>query len=401
MKWSPVQQRALDEVGRWLRDGSDPVYYLAGYAGTGKTTLAKYLAQSHDGTVLFGAFTGKAASVLRSKGCDGAMTIHQMIYHVSERSGATLRKLQRDLEAAIAMDDPMERIDKLQRLVNEERKKMKQPAFSVNPDAPASEASLIVIDECSMVNERMGEDLLSFNTPVLVLGDQAQLPPVRGGGYFTNQKPNLELTEIHRQARDNPIIDLATRVRRGETLPYGNYGDSRVIQKIEPEDALTHDQILVGTNKTRRKINLRVRELSGLPGLEGVPWAGERIVCLRNDHDAGLLNGEMWRVLDVQAVDGCDQIGLTIKSEAGDSVLDVVAHRHHFEGREEEMCPWIRRSAQEFDFGYAITTHKAQGSQWGSVLVFDESRMFRSSKKQWLYTAITRAAERVTVVRQA
>ena len=174
--WSPQQEEALKAVAFWLKQGEPQVFRLFGYAGTGKTTLARHLAEEAGGDVVFGAFTGKAAMVLRSRGCKDARTIHSMIYRPKE--------------------------------VDSE-----EPSFVLNEQSAAAHASLIIIDECSMVDEELGRDLLSFGKPVLVLGDPAQLPPVKGGGYFTEAEPDMMLTEVHRQAADNPIIRLSMMVR--------------------------------------------------------------------------------------------------------------------------------------------------------------------------------------------
>ena len=229
MKWSHEQDKALCHVSDWLKDHSSQVFRLFGYAGTGKTTLAKHIAEYVDGDVMFGAYTGKAAYVLRSKGCDGASTIHSMIYRPDGE------------------------------VVGE------SPVFAIKRDCDAAKASLIIIDECSMVDEELGRDLLSFDTKVLVLGDPAQLPPVKGGGFFTEANPDVMLTEVHRQAADNPIISLSMDIREGRTIDYGQYGESRVIPKseIDSDDILASDQVLVGINKTRRQFNSRIRELKG------------------------------------------------------------------------------------------------------------------------------------------
>src|SRR5215212_10851945 len=158
MTWSPQQDSALKAVADWLRRGEPQVFRLFGYAGTGKTTLAKHIAEGVEGEVAFGAFTGKAASVLRAKGCHDASTIHSMIYRTRESDEGG-------------------------------------PLFAINRSGPASHADLIVIDECSMVDAELGRDLLSFGKSVLVLGDPAQLPPVKGGGFFTDAEPEIMLTE--------------------------------------------------------------------------------------------------------------------------------------------------------------------------------------------------------------
>lgn len=395
MEWSPQQDQALVEVDRWLKSRDRQVFRLFGFAGTGKTTLARHLASHVDGAVRFGAYTGKAAHVLRQKGCP-ATTIHQMIYSTHDKSRARLLELERALMALAPDASPAER-GKIENEIRREKESLTQPSFRLNQSSDIREASLIVIDECSMVDARMGEDLLWFDVPVLVLGDPAQLPPVGGGGFFTEHEPDIMLTEIHRQAADNPIVAMATEVRSGGRLSIGPYGESRVIHKrgMTSQDALEVDQILVGRNKTRRAYNDRMRALLGYESRH--PLAGERLICLRNNHDLGLLNGAMWDVDNVGHVDDTS-IVMDIRSEDGETISDVHAHMHYFNGSEEKLMWWERKEAEEFDYGYAVTTHKAQGSQWGDVMVFDESWVFRNDRNRWLYTAITRAAERLTVV---
>jgi exodeoxyribonuclease-5 len=119
-------------------------------------------------------------------------------------------------------------------------------------------------------------------------------------------------------------------------------------------------------------------------------------VCLRNDHNASLLNGSQWDTLECSPVDE-DTMWLTVQdSENEANVTTVLAHRHVFEDR--ELSPWEVKEAQQFDFAYALTVHKAQGSQWPNVMIIDESGCFRQDSRKWLYTALTRASESVTVV---
>ncbi len=276
-EWSREQAEAIDQVGRWLKQGEPQVFRVFGYAGVGKTTLARHIAEGARGETAFAAFTGKAALVMRSKGCAGATTIHALIYRATE--GA---------EGA--------------------------PNFTLNADGPASKAGLIVIDECSMVDAELARDLLSFGKPILVLGDPFQLPPVKGGGFFTEGAPDVMLTHIHRQAQDNPIIRLSEIVRSGGDLREGVYGETRVIPRaaVDPAQVLGADQVLVGTNRTRRAYNQRMRDLKGFR--EPLPVAGDRLVCLRNDRAKGLINGGLWRV---EALGGVkkDFVKMTLRSE--------------------------------------------------------------------------------------
>jgi len=406
MLWSKQQEDALDAVGRWLRRGDKPVFKVFGYAGTGKTTLAKHFAASlgHDSSVLFGAYTGKAALVLRKKGCPNASTIHQMIYLPQEKGQSTLRALLQEFEEISKLENPswqdQIRRERLDFLIQEERTRVNTPHFRLNHESDVLGASLVVIDECSMVDKEMGEDLLSFGAPILVLGDPAQLPPVGGGGFFTNGQPDVMLTEVHRQAQDSPVLRLATQVRTGQRLQRGSYGSSAVLPPgtLTPDVPLSHDQILVGRNATRHHVNQRMRNIKGLDaGGQLVP--GDKLVCLRNDHSLGLLNGSLWTVaecLDNAADTEAEHVLITVKNDENIEIT-VPAWRCFLGQQPPQMSFWERKEAQEFDYGYALTVHKAQGSQWESVLIFDESQKFSESNR-WLYTAITRASERVTIV---
>ncbi len=375
MEFSPQQDMALQAVSQWLKQGDRQVFRLFGYAGTGKTTLARHLAEGVDGDVLFAAFTGKAAQVLRSRGASKASTIHSLIYR--PRGEETVE------------DEETGKTEIL-------------PTFSLNRQSALSKAKLIIIDECSMVDEKLGSDLLSFGTPVLVLGDPGQLPPVSGGGFFTEHEPDVLLEEIHRQARDNPIVELARQVREGNQVMIGDYGETaRVIPKsaVDAELVLDADQVLVGTNRTRRRYNERLRELKGFDG--PLPAAGDKLVCLRNDPAKGLLNGSLWQVTSA-ARTVKPALNVLIRSE--DEGVErysakVKLLKAAFEEPEREI-PWqVKRRHDDFDYGYALTVHKAQGSQWDKVVLFDESYAFREHRDRWLYTAITRAAETLTIVK--
>jgi exodeoxyribonuclease-5 len=394
MDWSPQQAAAIDAVGRWLRDRERPVFRLWGAAGTGKTTLARHLASQASGEVRFASFSGKAALMMRQRGCDGASTIHSLVYKPKNKSRRRLEELEDELIQAQARYDDESKIRRIQRQIDEERKRLRSPAFELNEDSPLKDASLLVIDEASMVDERVGRDLLRFDVPVLVLGDPFQLPPIYGAGFFTEGEPDAMLTEIHRQAAGDPIIQMATTVREGGSLSPGTYGESRVVSRadFDPDEACRSGaQVIVGRNKTRRRANARSRELLGFP--EGEPVAGDRLVCLRNDHDAGLLNGSIWTALQVVP----SQDGLVDMEIEGDGQrMAISAHLAPFLGQDVPFHD--RLEAQEMDYGYALTCHKAQGSEFPEVLVVDESRCFGEAASRWIYTAITRAINKVTVV---
>lgn len=398
MKFSAQQECALSAVAGWLASGTSPFFYLAGYAGTGKTTLAKYFADTVAGEVFFGSFTGKAAHVMRSKGCRDATTIHRLIYQPNSKSTERLRKLQDQLKELLAGSSVTypERIGELRRAIVREVKNVKSPGFTLNMDSAVRGASLVIIDECSMVNPQMGEDLLSFGCPVLVLGDPAQLPPVRGTGYFTASDPDYMLEEIHRQALDSGVLRMATDVRQGRVPGIGaDYGaDARVISRLDivPAEMPNYDQILVGRNGTRRKTNARMRSLLGFTG--DLPLLKDKLVCLRNNHDMGLLNGGLWDVLDSTELDE-DRIGLTIENDEG-QIVNIEAWNCIFRG--EDLAHYSHdNEVQEFDFGYVLTVHKSQGSEWPKVVVIDESHKFPINQNplQWAYTACTRAQKQL------
>src|SRR5690606_25304248 len=136
------------------------------------------------------------------------------------------------------------------RLVDE---KGGEPQWELNPESSIVDADFVVIDEVSMVGEGLAKDLLSFGKKVLVLGDPFQLPPVKDAGFFTEVKPDIMLTEIHRQAADNPIIRMSIDIREGRGLDWGTYGESKVIHmaEIDRTEVLGASQIIVGKNLTR------------------------------------------------------------------------------------------------------------------------------------------------------
>jgi exodeoxyribonuclease-5 len=379
--WSPQQQAALARVEQWFAAENAPqIFRLFGYAGTGKTTLALEIANrvraivkgDSDSSILeetavrFAAFTGKAALVLRSKGCRGASTIHSLIYRLDDESGGV-------------------------------------PRFVLAEDSALKTAKLCIIDECSMVGAELAHDLLSFGCKILVLGDPAQLPPVQDAGFFTNAKPDVMLSEVHRQAEGNPIIRLSMDVRNGVKLRYGDHGAVQVVpweNGIVAKYAGEADQILCGKNETRHAINAGVRKIKGFK--RETPLIGEKLVCLKNNRPKALFNGGIWRVAKLHKFNPA-AVRMTIAPEdAGDvqRLVSIKVHPYFFDGRESELTWEDIKEFEQFTFGYALTVHKAQGSQWDDVLLFDQSYVFREDKWRHLYTGVTRAAKKLVVVMQ-
>lgn len=374
MSFTPQQDEALAAVKRWYETGTEQVFRLFGAAGTGKTTLAKFFADNVDGTTQYTAFTGKACQVLRNKDCGNAATIHSLIYKATRLPDGNVK-------------------------------------FIKNNDSPLRYAKLIIADEVSMVDDELGKDLLSFGKKVLVLGDPFQLPPVKGSGFFTKESPDLLLTEVHRQAAESPILRLSMDVRNGKRLRPGDYGDLRITSdRIDADEAIAFDQIICGKNKSRDAYNSRVRELRGFSGK--FPNKGERLICLKNNSTNGLFNGSMWNltlsekanvVLDGDGgiypvtEGGQECLKFYLKSADDEGLAQSYVLPENFDGDLKDYHWSVKRRFDEFDYGYAITCHKAQGSQWDSVLLFDESYVFQSDQMRWLYTAITRAAKKLTI----
>lgn len=375
MKWSNQQADALTAVAKWVRNPRAPqIFRLFGYAGTGKTTLARHIAEGITGNVVFAAFTGKASLVLKKKGCANASTIHSLIY-----------KPKQDEDTGLV-------------------------EFHLNPDSPIATATLVIIDEVSMVGEDLARDLLSYGVKVLVLGDPAQLPPVNGEGFFINAEPDILLTDIHRQAAENPIIRMSMDVREGRQLQPGRYGDSLIVRRNSVDQAtmrsivMEADQVLCGLNRTRQTYNERIRAIRGLAG-RGQAWHpanGDRLVCLKNNHMKGLLNGGLWDVKSVGFIPsgkgGRFDLRVASVDEPQTAQIEVTVPNQFFVGTEKELDWRELREVDQFTFGYCLTVHKSQGSAWDNLVLFDESHVFKETAGNHLYTGITRAAERITVV---
>ena len=243
----------------------------------------------------------------------------------------------------------------------EEARTRRGPRFSLNLDSELRHAKLGVVDEGSMVDGRMGEDLESFGTRLLVIADPAQLPPVYGAGYFTSREPDAFLDEIHRQALDSPILQLADLARHGRSLPYGQIGEGVDVRRYgDPsleERALSAEMIIVGRNRTRHACNTKIRRLLGRAG-EIAPVPGDRAICLRNNHELGLLNGSTWTV--ERCMSDLDKMTakIEVKSTEDQERVECSTWLHPFMAREAEL----RRPATAGPRGVCILVghHHAQ-----------------------------------------
>lgn len=328
-------------------------FTMHGLAGTGKTTALAQIAKRAPNAMMV-TLTGKAASVLRRKTGMDVQTIHAGFYRLREK-----------------------------KIVNG-RTNM---AWDRAHDDGHFEGEIVLIDECSMVSEAMARDILSTGAKIIACGDPGQLPPVSGPQFFS--RADGELKTIHRQAMDSPIVRQAHRVRAGEG--YSPDGDDFQVIKdanVKPEHILAADVILCWTNRTRQAANAEARKVRGL-ALFPQPKAGEPVICLKNAPDYGIFNGAIY-TLAAPFIEGDRDIKLDVDGRPM-TVCGVT-----FAGLRSGLSPH-EDATTSFDFGYALTVHKAQGSEWPSVMLIDEYRR-SEQRREWLYTGITRAAERLVVV---
>ena len=340
---SAEQQAAADQTAEFMRSDRQ-AFVLHGLAGTGKTALLAHLAQRCPDALLC-APTGKAAFTLRQRTGRDASTIHAAFHEFIGRSR------RRDREV----------LD-----------------FAPRFEQGELRGRLVLLDEASMVCQKLAREMLASGARIIAAGDPGQLAPVEGIPFFTC--PDTLLTQVHRQAWGSGIIRQAHAVLSGQ--PYQPDGEEFQVAD-EPPDA-DFGVALCYRNATRRALNAEIRESLGYGGRW--PLAGELVVCLRNNSTVGVYNGAVYETL------------ADFDPARGRIELDV-------EGREVSI-PHCRFQGDDrpadFDFGYALTVHKAQGSEWDAVLLVDEyPRGDPVGRRRWLYTAITRAASRIVVVRPA
>ena len=410
---TPDQADAAELIREWFLHLDTQIFVLCGYAGTGKTFLVDYIVRDlglvAGESVAFVAPTGKAASVL-IRGGTPAGTVHSLIYTREE-----------DIE----VDENGEVIsERFLRFVKKEK---------IDKDL-----RLIVVDETSMVSDEVLRDLLSFGIKCLFCGDPAQLPPV-GGSNTLLTMPCVTLKHIVRQEENNPIVRLAAKARAGELLSYGDYGNGTLImprrsftREVREQLFSEADQVIVGTNRTRSAVNSEVREMLGISRETLLPIDGEKIICTLNDwskplDEAGnfhLVNGIIGKCYNVrEQEDGLGQLDFRadfLDNTVYDLPFDAGAFTHgrYHHGYGDKACLLqngvlvhegnlaalrmfkVKRedTVCRFEFAYAVTCHKAQGSEYDFVVVIDESGYFDNGR-EWLYTAITRAKKRLVIVR--
>ena len=368
----------------------EPWTCIAGYAGTGKSTLVKFIVNALDideDYVCYIAYTGKAAKVLREKGCPNAMTAHKLLYQSFPKAdGSFYHKIKRPL------------------------------------DWPYK---LIVVDEISMLPKEIWDLLLSHKIHVICLGDPFQLPPI-GEDNQVLYNPHIFLDEIMRQAQESEIIRLTMDIRNGKPLSLFKGNEVQVIDQKDMVGGMYGwaDQIIVAKNATRRSVNSAMRKMLFNVD-DDAPVEGDKIICLRNDWEtvteAGdvLVNGTIGTLNNIKLnknhpflkpqmiadflPDDYSELDLAISPQDLYFRNLNIDHKLLTTGEPTVTDKNFKRFPKgmrplTFDYGYCITCHKAQGSEYDKVLVLEEF-LRGSDHDRWLYTAATRAKEKLVIVR--
>lgn len=387
------QEEGLKTAVARHRDG-EKYTVIAGYAGTGKSTLVRYIIDAlnvEENRVCYCAFTGKAAEVLKKKGNKNVATLHRLLYeHIPRPAGGFFRKPK-----------------------------------------PFIDYDVVVVDEVSMAPKTLIELLFKHKVYVICLGDPFQLPPIdKDEDNHLLDNPHIFLDEIMRQEEDSEIIQLTMKIRNQESIDYFNGNEIKIIPYSDLNTGVLQwgDQVLTATNAKRRAINNQMRALEGRTG---EPVDGDKIICLRNYWDDSSLNGDAlingtigilqnsfrtWREIprfvqsDIRKFDVL--VGDLVVPETND-VYEMTEMDRQMIITGEKCCDWrlsyklgkLRSKygeivPKEFTYAYAITTHKSQGSEWDKVVVLEEKFPFdKNEHARWLYTACTRASEKLVLVR--
>lgn len=386
---------------------------LGGYAGTGKSTLIAEVRKSlpDNWRVAFCAFTGKATGVMKEKllkvgalnGNDIISTIHSLCYSVRE--------------------DP----------------ETKQKVFHRRPYL---DYNLIIVDEASMVNKDLFNDLRYYRIPLLFVGDHGQLPPISTDDFNLMSNPVIKLEEVHRFGEDSALLDLSIMARQGEDIPFKRF-DEHVV-KTNENDPIVNDFImnnlgdfsngicLCATNNTRVDVNQLIRLNYGIISdiEDKIPRLNDRVVCLRNNHSLAepIYNGMLGTIRGLGTVKQIED-AYSLSAEMDDGfIYNGLANREPFgqmkykeDGKEfitvrelmqmkSKLTVFERKKLRKmgskklyfdsFDFGYCLTVHKSQGSEWGNVMLFEEAcgAWDDDYKRKWMYTAITRSNNNLLII---
>ena len=352
---SGEQAEAYDLVNAFLdaRRTDKPWITLMGQAGTGKTTVLSQIAKARRNAVMC-AYSGKAASNLARKTGLPATTVHSCIY----------RYVGKEIDERGEED-----------LI-----------FMQNVRDGRWTGRIILLDECSQIPPDIAQDLIATGARIVATGDPGQLPPICGAQFFDTA--DFTLTEIRRQAWDSPIIRQAHAVRHGGTYR-PDTEDFRVQRHVERDDILSCDIILCWRNTTRRNLNALKRAHLGL---SGPPVPGEPVMCLKNDHEMGVLNGATYDLVEMRR-DEFDRLCVTVTNERGHDVTLTGAWFEDVDETDRRLDDFVG-----FTWAYCATVHKAQGSEYSFAILIDEYSR-NDDRARWLYTAITRAKQKILMQR--
>lgn len=358
---------------------NEPYTVIAGYSGVGKSSLVRFIIEALNldkNDVCYVAYTGRAALILQEKGCENAMTAHRLLYYSKEKPDGTFE--------------------------HRPRKRLEY------------DYKLIVVDEVSMLSDDMWELLLSHHVYVIALGDPFQLPPVDGESKILAH-PHVFLDEIVRQAQDSEIIRLSMDIRDGKSLtPYkGNEVSIVTSRQLNDRYYSGADQIIAAKNVTRADINWRCRKIKYGADVPDYPIEGDKSICLKNywntltNRGDPAVNGLIGSLSNIKFNHNVYKYGDTMTA---DFLIDennkfnnlFMDYKIFMEGKQTINSEnWMKFKGWNkpilFDYGYCITCHKAEGGEWNKVLVFDEY-MKGTDHSRWLYTAATRAKEKLIIV---
>lgn len=417
LELSPDQKSALTTLMDWWKDhSSKPVITLGGYAGCGKTTIVsvfRELLWDEDSSlkVAFCAFTGKAAHVMKTK------LYQNVLKEVIE--GDTCGTIHSLMYEPVIDSNTGEVTDWIR--------------------VPRIPADLIIVDEASMVTSQMFTDLTSYGIPILAVGDHGQLPPVDSAKFNLMENPDIKLETLHRFAEKDGLIKASMMARVDGYIPFGNINDQ--VFKVHTKDPIvaqfirqrirdfSDGIILCGFNKTRIKMNRQIRAKL-FNNIDDSLAVHDKVVCLKNNKNAQgcpIFNGMIGEVIQKYTLPGCYDVRIKFNDE---SFPYKGAISDEFCAEKPDMGRFIIyknlrmfRKAKgigdyysvsnvirpdnskvyldNFDYGYCITVHKSQGSEWGNVAVLEEQAGYWSSGemwRRWLYTAVTRAREKLLIV---
>lgn len=267
------------------------------------------------------------------------------------------------------------------------------PVIKKDPLDLVMKYKLFLVDESSMVNQIQGRDITSYGIPTILVGDPFQLPPVKAKPFWEGMKADTVLTRIERQKGPGAGIPLAgERLRKGEQISRNESLTIHPKSSLDDESWTTTDQIICGTHKTRERLCRFVRKRLGHNSDH--PQKGEKVVAVYNDKSRGIMNGELYSVEDSELLRNGTVCRMTIKDPYGRVIEKVDAWTRGFGGRSN--TDFLDDQFGKFWWGYAITCHQSQGSEWKNIVVCDDWP--GDSHDRWLYTAITRAAIKCELV---